>query len=172
MVNPEASLPFLRLLNVPGVGWGRVRRLLEWSDQHNMRIDEVVEDIAALRQTLTEPQVEAVRGSTQAAQRVLDGLVERDVSLIAVTDERYPERINTLLGVKAPPLLAVLGNQELLTAVSVGFCGSRKSGLSIVERDGGALHHGAFGIADGAAQRSCCRLSADQNVGGKEKPNQ
>jgi DNA protecting protein DprA len=127
MVNPEASLPFVRLLNVPGVGWGRIRRLLEWSDQHNMRIDEVVEDIAALRQTLTEPQVEAVRGSTQAAQRVLDGLVERDVSLIAVTDERYPERINTLLGVKAPPLLAVLGNQELLTAVSVGFCGSRKA---------------------------------------------
>jgi len=92
-----------------------------------MGIDQVVDSPTALSQTLTAPQVEVVSGNADSARRVLDGLAEREVSLLSICDYGYPQRLKALLGDKAPPLLSVLGNQQLLAAVSVGFCGSRKA---------------------------------------------
>ena len=52
-------------------------------------------------------------------------LVEINANVISFEDDSYPHKLIPLLERKAPPLLMVLGNLELFSKPSVGFCGSR-----------------------------------------------
>lgn len=51
---------------------------------------------------------------------------QRPVKL-SIHDAAYPERIKLIMGNKAPEFLYLMGNEELLSLPSIGFCGSRKS---------------------------------------------
>jgi DNA processing protein len=55
---------------------------------------------------------------------------------VDLDDEKYPKRIKTVMGSKAPKTLYMLGNSELLNLDGIGFCGSRKAsikGLKVTE---------------------------------------
>lgn len=49
------------------------------------------------------------------------------IKQVTLRDPGYPERLIKLLGKKAPEVLYVMGNTDLLESESVGFCGARHS---------------------------------------------
>jgi DNA processing protein len=132
MEETKASFQILRLLESPGIGTARVHTLLDLAKQRNMAVHEMLADAAALRESTGKGLTRALC-TASAAHEVWKELERRGISLLAVTDEEYPERLRRLLGRKAPPLLTVLGNRSLLSATSVGFCGSRDSSEKGIE---------------------------------------
>lgn len=69
-------------------------------------------------------------------------------------DDRYPEAVSRVLGKKAPEKLFCLGNIELLSRPSAGFCGSRKAserGLAVAEECSELLASEGFVVVSGYA---------------------
>lgn len=67
------------------------------------------------------------RGLDAAKQTALEAEAEdlegRGVDVVMVSDETYPRRLRGLE--QAPPMMFLMGNQDLLVAAGVGMCGSR-----------------------------------------------
>jgi len=98
--------------------------------------------------------VQTLQTNADEARRLVDWLDQEDVTLIGLSDPRYPERLSRLLGVKAPPLLAARGNLSLLDAKSVGFCGSRKAspkGIDTAADCAAQLAQAGLNVASGYA---------------------
>ena len=127
MMVAHPSFNILRLLKTPGIGAVRVWELLEWAGNHKMGLEEVLADSKSLRETLTESQINALDENQQSALEEWQKLQEMQVTLLNIFDSNYPERLRSILDKKAPPILSVRGNQNLLKIPSVGFCGSRKA---------------------------------------------
>jgi DNA processing protein len=56
---------------------------------------------------------------------VINLSIDKNIRILNLEDDEYPERLKQILGKKAAPKLHVWGNLELLTKPAVGFCGSR-----------------------------------------------
>jgi len=56
-----------------------------------------------------------------------DATAAPEIRQISQSDTLYPERLLTVLGKKAPAMLYLQGNVDLLNLNGIGFCGSRKS---------------------------------------------
>ena len=121
------SLSILHLLETPGVGTARVRTILDWDSESKMELAEILSDDNILRKLLTENQIRNFLSNEDAVTAAWEQILESNISLLTFADNSYPRRLLSLLGKKAPPLLAVLGNQKILGRASVGFCGSRKA---------------------------------------------
>ena len=59
--------------------------------------------------------------------------IDRRSIRVDLNDARYPERVKTIMGKKAPKNLDMIGNLDLLEMPSIGFCGSRKSSVKGLE---------------------------------------
>jgi DNA protecting protein DprA len=121
-----AALAFdlMTLLDTPGVGPGRVRKLLKrW---HNTPELPFMED-RLIQSVLTQAQIAALPLCRDRVRRHWDELLKRRVQMISVMDAEYPEGLRNALGDSAPVLLLCLGNLKLLKHLSVGFCGSREA---------------------------------------------
>lgn len=124
----------LRLFDTPGVGPARLRSILTWLDERSIQLSDFVQDRHSLKEVLTPKQVLAMESN---ADKVLDtwhDLGKSNVHVLSVRDEDYPPLLRFRLQDKAPPLLFVMGNRQLLSFPSVGFCGSRRAsdkGLSV-----------------------------------------
>ena len=127
MIDAHPSFNILRLLKTPGIGVARVWELLEWADNHEMGLEEVLADSKALREKLTKKQLSFIRTNQKSVSEEWDKLQDMQATLISVFDRDYPPRLRQQLGGEAPPLLSILGNKKLLGELSVGFCGSRKA---------------------------------------------
>lgn len=55
------------------------------------------------------------------------------VSILRSDDERYPKRLLSLLGSKAPAELQISGNHDLLNSHAISFCGSRNASEKGIE---------------------------------------
>lgn len=119
------SYSLLRLLETSGVGVAKVNSILDHLTGRNIRAGSL--NPQALKGFLNEKQLIELMSNLERVDDVWKRLNETGVKLIAITERGYPERLKVLLGKKAPPLLMVLGNHELLNKPSVGFCGSRKA---------------------------------------------
>lgn len=126
-MNNNLSLSILHLLETPGVGTARVRAILDWASESKMELAEILSDDNILKKLLTENQIRDFLSNEDAVNAAWEQILESNISLLTFADNNYPVRLNSLLGKKAPPLLAVLGNQAILDRASVGFCGSRKA---------------------------------------------
>ncbi len=127
MMVAHPSFNILRLLKTPGVGTVKVWELLEWADNHQMKLGELLADSSTLREKLTDEQVNGLNEIQKSTMEDWDKLQEMDVTLISIFDREYPSRLRIILGKKAPPIILVLGNKGLLDKPSVGFCGSRNA---------------------------------------------
>lgn len=114
----------MTLLDAPGVGPGRVRKLLKhWRDTPEV---PVMED-RLIKSVLTPAQIAALPECRDRVKRHWDELLKHNVRMLPIIDSDYPEGLRNSLGESAPVLLLCLGNIELLKRVSVGFCGSREA---------------------------------------------
>lgn len=116
-----------RLLETPGIGAVRVSSVLELANNYQMELGELIANRDILKKVLTQTQVDDLLSNRKSVMQVWEQLQQKNVLLLAISEENYPNRLRVLLGKKAPPLLAVLGNPSLLSKTSVGFCGSRKA---------------------------------------------
>ena len=114
----------MTLLDAPGVGPRRVRKLLKrWRNTPEVPVMEnrLIESV------LTPAQIAALPECRDRVKRHWEELLRHDVRVLSIIDSDYPEGLRNALGESAPVLLLCLGNLELLKRVSVGFCGSREA---------------------------------------------
>jgi DNA protecting protein DprA len=119
------AFDLMTLLDAPGVGPGRVRKLLKkWGGES---LDGPLMDAHFLRETLTPAQVAALPESRERVRRHWDELERNNIKALSIADSAYPTALRRTLGDSAPVLLLCAGNLDILNSVSVGFCGSREA---------------------------------------------
>jgi len=123
MTAEAVALDLMTLLDAPGVGPSRVRKVLKrWQ---LLRDGGSLLDGGLLRETLSASQVAALPKSKERVKRHWDELSKKNVHVLSILDPAYPEALKQALGEEAPVLLLCVGNLELFQKTSVGFCGSR-----------------------------------------------
>ncbi|MEW6326250.1 MAG: DNA-processing protein DprA [Thermodesulfobacteriota bacterium] len=123
----KAAFHVLHLLETPRIGIAKVYAILDMANSYAMSLSDFLYKPSSLKEVLNDSQIDAFLALEDKTRQIWDDLEEKGVQLVPVTDDNYPERLRTLLGKKAPPLLMVQGNTDLLKKLSVGFCGSRKA---------------------------------------------
>ena len=120
----DNSLAIRKFLRAPGLGPAKVNALLEWCRTSGCSAANLSEQPARLKSRLTDEQIDFIQTdkSDVAEQLEID-----EVQLISVLDNNYPPQLKAALGTRTPPLLFCRGNTNLLSALAVGICGSRKS---------------------------------------------
>lgn len=127
------EVALLRLLATPKVGNVRASKVMEWCKSHGVSVEDFVSAPRPIDGALTSEMANSIPSSREQADRIAGKLSESGVVLLEKGTAQYPDRMVQLLGQKAPPVLFVLGNLDLLASSSVGFCGSRnasKKGLA------------------------------------------
>lgn len=123
----KAAFHVLHLLETPRIGIAKVYAILDMANNYAMSLSDFLYKPSSLKEVLNDSQIDAFLALEDKTRQIWDDLEGKGVQLVSVTDDNYPERLRTLLGKKAPPLLMVMGNRHLLGKPSVGFCGSRKA---------------------------------------------
>lgn len=152
MAAHAVALDLMTLLDAPGVGPSRVRKLLKrWQ---LVRENGSLLDDSLLRETLTAAQVAALPTSRERVKRHWDELAKKNVQVVSVLDPAYPDALKQILGEDAPVVLLCIGNLELLRKTSVGFCGSREAtekGLATARDSADLLAREGINIVSGFA---------------------
>jgi DNA processing protein len=142
----------MTLLDAPGVGPSRVRKVLKrWQlvQENGSLLDE-----GLVRDTLTASQVAALPTSRERVQHHWDELLKKNVQALSIVDPAYPAALKQTLGEDAPVLLLCIGNLELLKKTSVGFCGSREAtekGIATARGSADLLARDGINIVSGFA---------------------
>jgi DNA processing protein len=145
------AFDLMTLLDAPGVGPGRVRKLLKrWRNTPEVPVmeDRLIESV------LTPAQIAALPECRERVRRHWDELITHNVRVLSIIDSDYPEGLRNALGESAPVLLLCLGNLELLKYVSVGFCGSREAsekGIATARDSATLLANNKINIVSGFA---------------------
>jgi DNA processing protein len=119
MREQETAFQILRLLETPGVGVVKTNSIIE-SIRGNLEPER-------LEKVLGKKALEGYLSNEEKVTAEWLQFQNEDVKCITILDEDYPKQLKNLLQKKAPPLLMVRGNYQLLNKLSVGFCGSRKA---------------------------------------------
>jgi len=145
------AFDLMTLLDAPGVGPGRVRKLLKrWS----AAAAGPLMDDRLLSETLTAAQVAALPESRERVRRHWDQLEQNNVVALSIVDTAYPEVLLRTLGDSAPVLLLCVGNLDIFNRPSVGFCGSREAsekGLATARDSSTLLSRAGINIVSGFA---------------------
>lgn len=124
MIMAAHAFDLMMLLDAPGVGPSRVRKLLKrWRETPELPVTEG----CIMDGVLTPAQIAALPECRDRVKRHWDDLQKHNVRAISIIDAQYPAGLRAALGETAPVLLLCLGNLELLNSLSVGFCGSREA---------------------------------------------
>lgn len=124
MAAHSVAFDLMALLDAPGVGPSRVRKLLKRCEHAG---GEGLSDRSFLRESLTEAQLAALPACREKMERQWDELSVKGIHAFSIADAGYPARLRTLLGDDAPVVLLCQGNLSLLQSAGVGFCGSREA---------------------------------------------
>ena len=145
------AFDLMTLLDAPGVGPGRVRKLLR---RYRNTPEVPVVESRLLESVLTPAQIAALPECRERVRLHWDELVKQNVRALSIIDADYPEGLRTALGESAPVLLLCLGNLELLKYTSVGFCGSREAsekGMATARESATLLAQDKINIVSGFA---------------------
>jgi DNA processing protein len=126
MANLQPAVQLLRLLETPGIGAARARTILTRARKADPQAGSSLDD-RLLRQFLTDTQSAAFERNEDRIRKLVESLEAKQVSLLPLSDARYPDLVRARLQDKAPPLLFMIGDPGLLSSPGVGFCGSRKA---------------------------------------------
>jgi DNA protecting protein DprA len=119
MIKNNTAFYILRLLETSGLGVVKTNSIIE-SMGHNFEPNR-------LQNILNKKQFENFLSNEEKVLSNWEQIEENGVNCITILDEDYPELLKNRLQKKAPPLLMVLGNKNLLNTTTAGFCGSRKA---------------------------------------------
>jgi predicted Rossmann fold nucleotide-binding protein DprA/Smf involved in DNA uptake len=119
-----ATRAVARLLSVRGVGPARLRQVLARARERGIALEELSVRHSELGDVLSAPQHDQFK-ALDSLEEDLVALENAGISLVSVVDDGYPARMRERLHDQAPPLLWIAGNRDLLSAPTVGFCGSR-----------------------------------------------
>jgi DNA protecting protein DprA len=145
------AFDLMTLLDSPGVGPSRVRKLLKkWNGTSNCPLM----DDRLLSEALTPAQVAALPESRERVKRHWDELERNNVTALSIVDTAYPDCLRRTLGEAAPVLLLCMGNLDIFNRPSVGFCGSREAsekGLATARDSATLLAQAGINIVSGFA---------------------
>jgi DNA processing protein len=146
-----SAFDLMTLLDAPGVGPSRVRKLLKKLKSYP---DGSLMDEHLLGETLTASQVEALPKSRERVRRHWETLQKNSVQVLSIADTNYPDNLRNTLGDDSPVLLLCIGNLHLLQVASVGFCGSREAsdkGVRVASESAGLLARERVNVVSGYA---------------------
>lgn len=150
----DATRSIIQLMSFVGYGPAAVRKVVTWASARGIPVERVVAEPSMLAEAVGKRTSQVVRREGQKAEAVVEQLEEDGISFVSIADEDYPERIRTVLGDVAPPVLSFRGDLGLLGRLSVGFCGSRKAsdrGLKAATDCADALTRSGVTIVSGYA---------------------
>ena len=145
----------MSLLDVPGVGASRVRKIIEVFCRTlglNDALDGNLEGATA--SVLSPEQLAKLPECRKRAENEYEDLRRSGTHVLAIGDFRYPISLMRKLGNSAPLLLLCRGNLDLLNSPSVGFCGSRSAsekGLAAARDSAFSLAHAKVNVVSGYA---------------------
>ena len=131
----------IRLKSVYGVGPKRFAHIMNAIAEAKQSLD-VLFNMPALeikeKFKLPNNVAEAIEAAFKVTPEQLeaDALASKGIKILRRGTENYPERLEQILGDKAPDVLYIWGNLELLSKPAVGFCGSRSAsdkGIAVTE---------------------------------------
>ena len=115
------------LLSTPGVGQMRVRAALDWSVEHHVSLAELVDTPTLRRAALGDERAERVSTSRGTAESAVMSLHDKGFVFCVLGDPDYPSLLRSRLRERAPVMLTMRGNVDLIDKQAVSFCGSRKA---------------------------------------------
>lgn len=154
MTSPETYSLF-QLSTTKNVGPATIRRALRWSHSSGLRINQTLSDRKALEAAVGLKNADEVERSGEATPALIEAITAAGAGVIGLTDPDYPQRLSDVLGDKAPPIITVKGNREILNLPSIGFCGSRKAsdrGIAAARDCASALARHGVNIVSGYAK--------------------
>ncbi len=126
---------------VKGIGPKRSQKILSHLSNTGRRLDDLFE-LSAVKIVsefkIPKTVAEALLASRLVNEKLIESmpsgeqaqsLASRNIRVLSHSDNDYPDRLTTILGVKSPSPLYVWGNLDLWRRPSVGFCGSRDASL-------------------------------------------
>ncbi len=151
------ELATLQLLHAKGLGPSTLRRLFSYLLETGESPSELLylDPDELYRRYGLNPQVaEEFKNAADKAEEVFQQLQEHDVRIITSQSSAYPQSLKDVLREEAPPVLFAMGNMDILSNPSVGFCGSRKAtnrGLQIANDCASILAQHGVNIVSGYA---------------------
>lgn len=134
------SRHILQLQAAPGIGSAAQRAVLDFVQSQGLNLrDYLTMSPNEWRSSgLSDQQASALAAQTTItqAEHWAGALTRQGIQVIGPHDAEYPERLTRILGKLAPPVLAIWGNQRLLSQPAVGWCGSRhasEQGIAFTE---------------------------------------
>ena len=115
------------LLSTPGVGQMRARAALDWSVEHHVSLAELVDTPTLRRAALGDERAERVSTSRGTAESAVMSLHDKGFVFCVLGDPDYPSLLRSRLRERAPVMLTMRGNVDLIDKQAVSFCGSRKA---------------------------------------------
>lgn len=164
----------LQLMLGRGIGDKAIKKILQYtlySDCSLKKICETPEVISTIiDRHITQETVDSITSFSMIAKEIAEKLEEQGIRTITEIDKLYPESLKNTLGNDCPPVLFTKGNEELLSKVSVGFCGSRKvspKGEYITEQCAKQLAEADIVIVSGYASGTdlAAHVSTMKNLG-------
>lgn len=116
-----------KILRVRGYGVASTNKLLLSLDQNSGIFDASDSVILKLKAWLKIEFSERFFEPDTELNKMLLSADNKQVYYLNVLDYSYPTSLKKTLKNNAPPVLSLIGNQELLNLNKVGFCGSRKA---------------------------------------------
>src|ERR1017187_8322992 len=104
------AFDLMTLLDAPGVGPGRVRKLLQrWRNTPEVSVmqDRLIESV------LTPAQIAALPECKERVKRHWEELLKHNVRVLSIIDPEYPESLRKTLGESAPVLRSEEHTSEL-----------------------------------------------------------
>jgi DNA processing protein len=152
------SVAILQLLQTKGFGPRSLDRVLTVLGHEEHTLQEFIEldpDEIASKYALKKDLVESIPDSRQPALELAEQLEERGIRVVSRLHESYPRRLVKILGDKAPPVMFMAGNDQLLAKQAAGFCGARdasEEGLRCAAQASRALARHGVVVVSGHAQ--------------------
>lgn len=151
MAAHSLAFDLMALLDAPGVGPSRVRKLLKRCEPTG---GAGLTDRAFLRESLTETQMAALPASREKMERQWEELSVKGIHALSIADAAYPAGLRALLGEDSPVVLLCQGEISLLNRPGVGFCGSREAtakGIATAHDTAGLLAGEGMNVVSGYA---------------------
>ncbi len=120
---------YLQLQAAKGFGPVLQRRILMHVSEQNLTLGDFMTSSKDDWQNagLSYDQVRALSEAEEKAKTWSEIISEQGIKVIGWLDDIYPTDLRRVLGDKAPPVLYLWGNLNLLQLPSVGFCGARNA---------------------------------------------
>ena len=129
----------LQLMLSRGIGDVTIKKLLNITSQYpDITMESLCKNPNQLQSFIrsSEETLTSIQHNYNFATELYNQIIENNILIITEKDSIYPQNLKISLGNQCPPVLFAKGNLDLLSTLSIGFCGSRKvspKGIAITE---------------------------------------